>query len=184
MLGEKPGVRVVRADDVAKALIEERPDLRKDLIAEFGPETYGDGGRLDRAWLASRVFGDDQAVARLNAIVHPAVREALRHEIEEARAAGVRLLAYEAALLHEMRTDELVDLVVLVDAPLATRVDRVMARDGTTRADVLARAEHQLDPAEFRSMSDIIIENDAGLEELNRKVDALYERVVGAAGEP
>jgi dephospho-CoA kinase len=181
MLAQKAGVRVIRADDVAKELMEGRPELRDALVREFGDRVFDEAGRLDRAWLASRVFGDDNAVGRLNAIVHPAVREALREEIEAARGAGVRLLVYEAALLHEMRTDELVDLVVLVDAPLASRVDRVVARDGATREQVEARAEHQLDPAEFRLKADIVIENDAGLEELHRRVDALYEQLATTA---
>jgi dephospho-CoA kinase len=114
--------------------------------------------------------------------VHPAVREALREEIEASRAAGVELLVYEAALLHEIEADELVDLVVLVDAPLPIRVSRVVARDGATRQQVEARAEHQLDPAGFRSRADIVIDNDAGLDELRREVDRLYERLLQFEG--
>lgn len=178
MLARRAGVRVVRADDVAKALMQEQAGLREALTAEFGPETYDEAGRLDRVWLARRVFGDDRAVAALNAIVHPAVREALHDEIEDARAAGVELLVYEAALLHEIGADELVDLVVLVDAPLDARIERVVARDHATREQVEARAEHQLDPAAFRARADMVIDNDAGLEELRRRVDELYEQLM------
>jgi dephospho-CoA kinase len=182
MLGERPGVRVIRADDVAKELMEEREDLRSALVDQFGPETYDDAGRLNRAWLAARVFGDDGAVARLNAIVHPAVREQLREDIERARDDDVRLLVYEAALLHEMGTAGLVDLVVLVDAPLPIRLERVVARDGTTSEKVEARAEHQMDPAAFRERADVVIENDGTLEDLRKRLDELYRQLLEREG--
>ena len=123
-LGEHAGVRTVRADDVAKRLMAEDPDVRAALVARFGPETFGPDGALDRARLAARVFAQAEEVAALNAIVHPAVRRALVEEVAQARADGVRVLAYEAALLFETGGDAVVDRVVWVDAPVETRLVR------------------------------------------------------------
>ncbi len=178
-LAEKPGVRAVYADDVARHLMATDPAVRAALVARFGPETFDDRGALDRARLAARVFGDAEELAALNAIVHPAVRRAMLDEVARARADGVRLLVYEAALLFEVGAAALVDHVAVVDAPLETRLARVAARDGATREQVLARMARQLDPAELRRRADTVIDNDGDLVHLHAQADALYERLVG-----
>lgn len=180
-LAEREGVRVVRADDVAKRIMAEHPGVRQRLVETFGPETYDAAGSLDRQHLAGRVFGDTEALAALNAIVHPAVREALLEEIEAARAEGVRLFVYEAALIFETGGDAVLDRVTVVDAPVETRVERVMARDHVDREAVLARMRHQIDPAEARRRADHVIENDGGLNDLHAAADALYHTLVGSA---
>ncbi len=172
-LGEHPGVRVVRADDVAKRLMAEHPGVRRRLVERFGPETYDAAGTLDRKHLAGRVFGDTEALAALNAIVHPAVRAALLDEIERARAEGVRVLVYEAAILFETGGDEGLDQTVVVDAPVETRIARVMDRDGVDREAVLARMRHQIDPAEARRRADHVVENDGTLAALHVHADRL-----------
>ena len=177
-LGEHAGVRVVYADDVAKRIMAEHPGVRAALVETFGPETYTEAGDLDRAHLAGRVFGDTEALAALNAIVHPAVREALLVALDRAQSEGVRLLVYEAALLFETGGDEVVDEVVVVDAPVETRVARVMARDGVDRDAVLARMRHQMDPAEARRRADRVVENDSPLAALHAQADALARELL------
>jgi dephospho-CoA kinase len=181
-LAERPGVVAVRADDVAKRIMAEHPGVRRQLVETFGLETYTAAGSLDRAHLAGRVFGDTEALAALNAIVHPAVREALLEEVERARAQGARLFVYEAAILFETGGDAVLDEVAVVDAPVETRVARVVARDGATRQDVLARMRHQIDPAEARRRADHVVENDGPLDALRAAADALYDRLTGAPG--
>ena len=175
-LGEHEGVRVVLADDVAKRIMAEHPAVRAALVERFGPETYTAAGDLDRGHLAGRVFGDAEALAALNAIVHPAVRVALLEEMARARAEGVRLFVYEAALVFETGGDEVLDAVVVVDAPVETRVARVQARDGVDRAAVLARMAHQIDPAEARRRADLVVVNDGDLDALHAEADALARR--------
>lgn len=172
-LGTHDGVRVVYADDVAKRIMAEHPGVRAALVERFGPETYTAAGDLDRAHLAGRVFGDTEALAALNAIVHPAVREALLEELARARSEGVRLFVYEAALIFETGGDEVLDEVVVVDAPVETRLARVTARDGVDRAAVLARMAHQMDPAEARRRADRVVGNDGDLAALHAQADAL-----------
>ena len=167
------GVRVLRADDLAKQLMAEHPDVRGQLVARFGTETFGTDGALDRARLAARVFGDEAELAALNAIVHPAVRQALVEAQERARAEGVRVLVYEAALLFETEGDAVVDRVVVVDAPVEVRVARAAARDGVPEAAVRARMRHQLDPAEARARADLVIDNAGDLAALHAAADAL-----------
>ncbi|OZC01925.1 dephospho-CoA kinase [Rubricoccus marinus] len=189
-LAEKPGVRIVFADDVAKRLMVEDPAVRDAVRQRFGAEAYREDGTLDRAHLASRVFGDEVELAALNAIVHPAVRRAMLAAIESARASGVRLLVYEAALIFETGADQILDHVAVVDAPEAVRIQRATARDGATPEAVRTRMARQMDPAEMRRRANSVLENGGPVAELHAQVDALYERLLspeaspGASGEP
>ncbi len=172
------GARVVYADAVAKRLMHEDADLRAGVSEAFGAESYDDAGALDRAHLAACVFGNAEELARLNALVHPRVRAEMLRLVGEARADRVRLLVYEAALLFETGADRLLDAVAVVDAPVETRLRRVMARDGVTREAVLARMQHQLPAAELRARADLVLENDGALAALQSQVEALYAGLV------
>ena len=178
MLGEKPGVRVVSADDEARRLMVEDEGLRRRLIERFGADTFLEDGSLNRSGLATRVFGDSDEVEALNAIVHPAVREALGKSILHAAEDNIALFAYEAALIYAIGAHDLVEAVLLVDAPLEMRITRVMQRDGSTRSEVTARMSNQLSSEDLRARADIIIDNDGDLATLQDSVGAVYRSVL------
>ena len=179
LLGEKPGVRVLSADDEAKRLMVEKEELRNALAARFGSDIYRSDGSLNRAGLAARVFGDSKELEALNAIVHPAVREELGESIRQAEDDDIDLFVYEAALFYEIGVQNLVDAVLLVDAPAEARIHRVMKRDGSTRSEVLARMTNQLAPDDVRAQADFVVDNDGDLATLHDSVDALYDSLLG-----
>ncbi|NNF57104.1 MAG: dephospho-CoA kinase [Rhodothermaceae bacterium] len=179
-LATKPGVRVIYADDEAKRLMHEDVALRAALVERFGREIYDTEGRLDRSALAARVFADPDELAALNALVHPAVREAMLAHIEEARCDGIDLLVYEAALLYEVGADAHLDGVAVVDAPVETRIARVMARDGVLREQVLDRMRHQLPPEDLRARADFVIVNTQDLVHLHTRAEQLYKALLFA----
>src|SRR5690606_31986340 len=144
-----------------------------------GPESYNASGALNRAHLA-RAFGDPEQVARLNALVHPRVREAFFALRDEAEAAGYDLFVYEAALIYESGADAVLDFVAVVDALLETRIARVVERDGTTREAVLDRIAHQMPADELRRRADFVIENDGDLDHLRAQVEALYRKLAAS----
>ena len=176
---EDLGARVVYADAEAKRLMTEDDALRAAITDAFGAESYAADGALDRAHLAARVFGDPEEVAKLNALVHPRVREAFFDFRDAAEAEGYALFVYEAALIYESGADRVLDYVAVVDAPLETRIARVIARDGTTREAVLDRMQHQMPAADLRRRADFVIENDGDLDHLRSQVEALYAALVG-----
>ena len=176
---EDLGARVVYADAEAKRLMAEDADLRAAITDAFGPESYDAEGRLNRAHLA-RAFGDPDQVARLNALVHPRVREAFFALRDEAEAEGFTLFVYEAALIYESGADAVLDFVAVVDAPLETRIERVMARDGVPREAVLARMQHQMPADELRRRADFVVENDGDLAHLRAQVTNLYRKLTAA----
>ena len=175
---EELGARVFYADAEAKRLMHTDAEARAEIVAAFGPESYDAEGRLDRAFLARQVFGDAARLARLNAIVHPRVRQALVEAKEQAARDGVDLLVYEAALIFETGGEAYVDAVAVVDAPVETRIRRVVERDGVTPDAVRARLQHQLPPEELRRRADYLIENTGSLEALRQDVEAVYHAVL------
>ncbi len=177
-LFEDLGARVFYADREAKKLMEEDPAMRAEITAAFGPESYDAAGRLDRAYLARRVFGEAASVARINAIVHPRVFRAFEAAREAAAREGVVLLVHEAALIFEAGGERYLDAVAVVDAPEAERVRRVTARDAVTPAQVRARMGHQLPPDELRRRADYVIDNTGSLEDLRRQVERVYAEMV------
>ena len=178
-LAARPGVRVLLADDEAKRLMAEDADLRAALADRFGAEAFDADGRLDRARLAARVFADPDELAALNGLVHPAVRRALDAALAQARADGVRLFVYEAALLFETGGDARLDATLLVDAPVEVRVARAAARDGVPPEAVRARMRHQMDPAEARRRATYVLDNAGSLADLDAALDALADRLLG-----
>ena len=180
---ETLGARVFYADVEAKRLMQEHPDVRREITAAFGAESYDNRGRLDRAYLAGRVFASEDEVARINHIVHPRVFEAFEAAKAAARQDGVDVLVKEAALIFEAGGERHLDAVAVVDAPRSERVRRVARRDQVTPEQVLARMGHQLPPEELRRRADYVIENDGSLAELQRQVDALWISLTGPAQE-
>ncbi len=174
MLAKKPGVHVLNADEEAKRLMIEDQRLRTVLVERFGSETFLNDGSLNRTGLAAKVFDDPEELQGLNALVHPAVRAALVRSIDQAQKDGVLLFVYEVALIKEIDVANILDNVVLVDAPVETRIARVMARNDVSRNDVLARIQHQVSPEELRALADYIIENDGDVDSLQESVDSLY----------
>ena len=149
------GVAVYDSDAEAKRLMAESETLRQQIVETFGAECYGDKG-LNRQYLASQVFGNAEALQRLNAIVHPAVKDDFRAWAERQQGAYVVL---ESAILFESGFDKEVDATLAVMAPLEERLRRTMERDGADREQVLSRIAHQMSDDELHARADRTIVN-------------------------
>lgn len=159
------GLTVLDADEQAR-LVTQNPETLTLIEVRFPGVVVR--GNLDRAALSARVFGQPEALAALNAIVHPRVRE--RMAALEAQA-GSRVVVQDVPLLFEGGLDAQMDAVIVVDAPLPLRVARVMARSGLTEAEVLARDARQMPAAHKRERATIVIDNDHDLPHLEMQVD-------------
>lgn len=165
------GVALYDSDSRAKALMNESEELRKALVAEFGEECYK-GGALNRPYLANRVFGSEEQLAKLNSIVHPAVKEDFLRWAEEQEGDFCIL---ESAILFESGFDALVDKTVAVLAPLQLRIERAMARDGASREQIEARVKAQMSDDELVARADFAIVN-IHLEDVEKDVAELAYR--------
>ncbi|MDD4920919.1 MAG: dephospho-CoA kinase [Bacteroidales bacterium] len=151
------GVPVYDSDARSKVLTDTDEDLKKGLVALFGPELYSNG-LLNRSALASRIFADEEALKAANALIHPAVTRDFMIWAEDHSLNP--LLVMESAILFEAGLEHLFDRVVCVTAPEDLRIERVCKRNGLTPDAVRSRIHHQLSDKERISRSDIIIVND------------------------
>lgn len=172
------GIPVFNADEESKRLLREDDGLKSAVIAAFGPGIYP-GGDLDRSALASIVFNDPEALAKLNAIAHPAVRKQLGRWVDEQRSPYALV---EAALMVDTGWYRSMDHLVVVTTPEAERVKRVMVRDGVSEEQVLARVRNQVGEERRLAVADSVIQND-GHELVIPQVLALHEMLTARAFE-
>ena len=178
------GAVVIEADAVARELVAPGTQLLRALAAEFGDAVIASDGSLDRSRLAAVAFASEDGLARLNALTHPPLIDALvaRMEDEErVRERGVLVVA--AALLVEWDVLDLFDLVVVVTAPLALRVAR-LERDGLPRAEALARTGAQLPEERLVDAADIVIPNVGSQAELESRVASFWQSLPALDREP
>lgn len=153
------GVPVFDADATAKSILNSDLELREQIIAAFGLETYKNG-LLDRKYLATLVFNNPDQLTKLNALVHPATIKAANAWAKHWEEQGSAYIVKEAALLFEAGTNVGLDFIIGVTAPEDLRITRVMARDHVTRGEVLKRMQHQLDDTQKMERCDIVIDNN------------------------
>ncbi|WP_456411900.1 dephospho-CoA kinase [Oceanithermus sp.] len=172
---EALGAEVVEADALARQARRER---EQEICRAF-PEACTDG-RLDDRALAASVFADPAALRRLEALVHPRVRELIRERVEVARAReGEGLLVVEVPLLFETGWNPGYDGVLVVAAPDGLRVERVRQRSGLDLEAFRQRDQAQLPQSEKIARADWVIWNDTDLDTLKARVRRWYEEVVG-----
>jgi dephospho-CoA kinase len=154
------GVPVFEADREARQLQDNDMHLRTAIAQRFGEDIYR-SGTLDRQALAACVFNDANALAELNAMVHPVVRAAFRNWA--ASCTDKPYVIMEAAVLVRSGGHLDFDRTVVVDAPQEVRVQRVMHRDGLAREQVLARMAHQASDAELHAAAHHLIDNSGSV---------------------
>jgi dephospho-CoA kinase len=154
------GIPVYDADSRAKWLLAHDPDLRQAVMAQFGADTYRPDGTLDRARLAAAVFGHEEHRQVLNRLVHPRVGEDTRAWVQ-AQAGVAPYVIKEAALMIESGAHLGLDRLVVVTAPLALRLSRVLARDPQrSEQEVRAIMAAQLPEEEKLKLADHVVHND------------------------
>lgn len=152
------GIPVFYADDAAKSLMNTDLLLKHDIINGFGVHSYSEKGELNRKYLSSIVFNNEQELGKLNAMVHPAVFRAFDAWLLMQTTAPY--VIKEAALLFESDSHKMCDRSVLVKSPEALRVQRVIRRDITTQEEVKLRMNRQFSDKRKEEMADHVILND------------------------
>jgi TldD protein len=166
------GWTVIDADALAREAVAPGSEGLRDVAAAFGPDCLLPDGSLDRAWVAAKVFSDDAARVKLNAVLHPRI-EALRDARLQALPPSSRGAVLDAALWVERGKAHHFDAFWTVDAPEELRTDRLMARDGMTREGALARLRVQASAPEHALHADLAILNDGrDLSEMIEKAEA------------
>lgn len=164
------GYEVYDCDSRAKALMVEDRELRHALIQAFGNGIYMADGNIDRQRLSAIAFSDKDALARLNALVHPATARDMKRWAEHQAMAGASIAFVETALLRTAGLDKHVDAIWHVTAPAQVRIERVMTRSGLTAEQVTDRIAAQQCEDSIKPDEQVII---------NDNVTALLPQIIG-----
>ncbi|MCB0508382.1 MAG: dephospho-CoA kinase [Bacteroidetes bacterium] len=152
------GIPIYYADERAKELMVTNPTIIQSLKEIFGEDVYFENGKLNRPYLASKVFQDKQLLQQLNAVVHPAVFDDTAKWYQQHQDKPYTI--YETAIMFESGSYKLLDKIITVFAPIEERISRIIKRDNISREEVLARIDKQL-PEEIKiEKADFVIHND------------------------
>lgn len=161
---EERGISIYNCDDAAKRLIATSDKIKRELTALVGDNVYVEG-RLNKAFLSSFLLKSNENTLRVNGIIHPAVAE-------DFIASGAKWM--ECAILFTSGFDRLVDKTICVTAPLSTRMERIVLRDGITEAKAKEWIGIQMPQEEMLRLCDYEIKND-GTADLDEQIDNILK---------
>ena len=172
------GAVVVDADQLVREVQAPGSPVLTTIAAAFGDGMLRPDGSLDRAALGGRVFGDEAAITRLNAIVHPAVRAESARRFAEAFAADpAAVVVYDVPLLVEARVEDPWELVIVAHAPAEVRARRLVELRGLSPEEAAARIASQVpDEARLR-IADVVIDTAGTLEQTLSQTDELWSHL-------
>jgi dephospho-CoA kinase len=173
------GAEVIDADEASHAVYEPGTPGFAAVVLEFGDDFVRDGS-IDRQRLGSLVFGDADARRRLNAIVHPLVREWMAARTAEAAVRGAKVAVQAVPLLFENGLERLFSTIVLVYVPEQLQVERLVRGRGLTRERALAMIATQMPIEQKRHLAHHIIDNSGTIERTRAQVDELWAHLVNA----
>jgi dephospho-CoA kinase len=176
------GLPVLDADQLARDVVAQGTPGLADIVDRFGSGVVTQEGDLDRKALATVVFGNDEARRALNAITHPRVAALFGEKTTALAEAGEPLACYEVPLLFEVGLDKVLAPVVVVVAPAAVQVERVVRRDGSTREEALARIATQLPLEEKVRRADYVIDSTGTFEASHARADEVFDAVCRQLG--
>lgn len=170
------GLPVIDADEAARAVVEPGEEAYRQIVAAFGPDILQADGSINRAKLGAIVFNDEQARKTLNAIVHPAVRRKMLAEKEAHIRSGAKTIVLDIPLLFESGLTAWVDKVLVVYVDDDVQLRRLMARNGFTKEEALARIRAQWPMAEKVKRADAVIDNNGTIEETRRQLLSILQQ--------
>ena len=185
------GAVVIDADAITRELQQPGTEVFGAMVERFGDGIVTADGTLDRQAVADLVFGDPEALADLNAIVHPAVGVEIAHRLAAAadapapRGAPGPVVVLDVPLLVETGRSD-VAAVVVVDADESQQLDRLVTQRGLDPDDAAARMSRQATRAQRLERADVVVDNTGDLDHLHREVDRVWswliERAVASTG--
>ena len=177
---QEHGAVIVDADQIARDVQAPGTPVLDAIAVEFGDEVIAAEGSLDRAALGARVFGDAEALQRLNGIVHPAVRAESARRFAEAFAADAdAVVVYDVPLLVEARVDDPWDRIVVAHAPAEERLRRLVELRGMEPQAAQDRIDAQVPDEKRLAIADIVIDTSGTLEHTIEQTDAVWRLLGG-----
>ncbi|MDW0118454.1 dephospho-CoA kinase [Sporosarcina thermotolerans] len=175
MLKEK-GYPIVDADEISRQVVEPGSSVLEKIADAFGKEIIDQDGRLNREKLGGLIFNDQLEREKLNAIMHPAVRQEMIRQKELWLEKGFNTVIMDIPLLFESKLQSYVEKIIVVSATPSIQRKRLMARNNLTGEEADARINSQLPIPEKEKGADAVINNNDTLEETERQLDAILAK--------
>ena len=170
------GAAIVDADEATHAVYAPGTSGFEEIVREFGQE-FVRGGEIDRAKLGDLVFSNPAARTRLNAIVHPRVRDWMAERTAAAAEQGAGVVIQDVPLLFENKLQGLFSSTVLVYVRPATQLARLVGQRGLAEERAMSILGSQMPIDEKRALADFVIDNDGSVEETRRQVEGVWARI-------
>ncbi|MFB3852057.1 MAG: dephospho-CoA kinase [Acidobacteriota bacterium] len=175
---KKHGAFVVDADEIVRNLLKKNGEGYKQVLNEFGNEILDNGLEIDKNKLSSIVFSDALKRRKLEEILHPLVikkREEIFAKLQK-KLSEKDIVVAEAALIFEANTKKYFDYVILIKAPKDLRIKRLLSK-GFSLSEIEKRMKAQWEDEKKEKLADFVIENNSSLEELEKKVANVIEKI-------
>lgn len=172
------GVPVIDTDLLAREVVRPGQPALAEIVSAFGSACLDGSGNLDRRYLRQEIFASPQRRERLEAILHPRIFQAVRERLASLQAPYCLVVI---PLLAETRAADLIDRILVVDAPESEQIRRVMARDGVDEEQARRALQAQARRAQRLEIADDVLDNSGDLAELESQVAALHQRYLGLA---
>lgn len=169
------GASIIDADQISRSLTAPNGDALPAIRRTFGDSVFNADGTLNRPALSAVVFSDKAAIEKLNAITHPLVKQQMDEQLAQCRKNGTPVVVLDVPLLFEASMQHMGDLVACVVAPEEVQIARMASRNGYTREEALSRIRNQMPVSEKARRSDIVIDTDKPLPELQKEIETLYQ---------
>ena len=167
------GIPIYIADVEAKKLMNSSKVIKRELIQLFGTNTYSDG-KINKAFLANKIFNDKDLLVEMNAVIHPKVKTHFKKWIKIQRSLYV---IYEAAILFENGGYKECDYIITVTAPETVRIQRILQRDNSTKQSVRAIMDNQWNDAKKVKLSHFVIDNKE-LSQTAKQVKNIHQKIL------
>ena len=169
------GATVIDADQISRSLTALGSPVLKELQAEFGEDILDQEGELQRSLLAERAFATEQGTETLNSIMHTRIRERALQKIHE--LPDNEIVVYDMPLLVETKSVGICDYVVVVDASVDTRRERLLNSRDMSERDIDSRISRQASSEERNAEADLIITNNGSIDELRTQCERAWVRI-------
>jgi len=176
------GAGLIDADLVGHASYRAGTEGFDKVIEAFGDDLIGSDGEIDRKKLGPIVFSEPGNLTRLNEILHPIIYSMIKTELKNMENSGEKVAVVEAAILIEANWQDLFDELWVVDTDKEEVIRRLIDRNNVTRDQALERIESQIGREERNGYADAIIENNAGLLELEKNINCLWNDRISQRG--
>ena len=174
LLAER-GAQVLDADQIGRDALAPGQPAWHSVVSQFGDEILVPGSMdVDRKRLAGIVFGDENKLAALNAIVHPVILGRIATELERLSRTDA-VVVVDAALITELGLRDSVDVVVVVTTSRTERTERLVRARGMTLDEVTARMASQASPEELEAGAGIVVRNDGTMDDLAAEADRVWK---------